>query len=416
MKEKILEMLGYVAKLSTFLTEVQRWAYEMDQKTEITETVENYLDGFNFSQTVPMHRSPEASKPNKKKKTANRKVWTEKEIEEMPHLKNLKYRKTQDGIHQFRYRRNGYNLSFNSKVFEIAKKKAYAFIKNLKENIRRNSELVYGKSLNYVAQAWFNLKRAHVDYSTYKSYEYTYNKHVAPFLGKRSVKSILPMDLQPFFDQLYIYSGKTCETVKITLSGIFKYAVANRLAPTNPMDGVIVEKHVRVPGKALDNEQINEFIRTMKADESRYGLACLIVLYSGVRGAELESLHFDWENNVFTVKNAKLKKSQKVNPDNLTRTLPIFPGLQKLRERIEATDDWRIKSNTLSAKFREHWPNNTIKDLRHTFASKCREAGIENELVNIWQGHTPGNNVTANVYTHFSMDYQQKEAKKVDNY
>ncbi len=415
MKEEINKLLGYVAEIATFLTKVQRWAHENDVKSEISETVEKYLNGFSFTKTPAPMRPAKADSQSNRKKDPKRKVWTDKEIEKMPHLKNLHYRKTVDGIHQFRYRRNGYQLSFNSKNYEVAKKKAYDFIKGLKENIRRNSEVLYGKSLDYVAQAWFELKKAHVERGTYQSYLSVYKNHVAPVFGKRSVKGILPMDLQPFFDELHKNAGKTCETTKITLAGIFKYAVANRLCPTNPMDGVIIEKHVRVTGKALTNERIETFIATMKADTSIYGLACLIILYTGIRGSELESLTFDWANGTFTVKNAKLKKSQKVNPENLTRTVPIFPGLYKLKDRIE-TEPWKIKASTLACKFREHWSENSVKDLRHTFASKCREAGVENELVNIWQGHTPGNNVTANVYTHFSLEHQKQEAKKVTNY
>ena len=95
--------------------------------------------------------------------------------------------------------------------------------------------------------------------------------------------------------------------------------------------------------------------------------------------------------------------------------MPIFPALWPLRSRIES-EDWRIKPITISNKFKLHWPENTVKDLRHTFSSKVRESGVENELVNLWMGHLPGKNLTANVYTHFSMDYQKREAEKVRNY
>ena len=135
-----------------------------------------------------------------------------------------------------------------------------------------------------------------------------------------------------------------------------------------------------------------------------------------LRGAELSSIRFDWNGETMTIDNAKLKKSQKRNPLNLVRTIPIFPGLYALRERIEAFDEWRIKASTLTCKFCNYWTETTIKDLRHTFISKLRESGIENELVSIWTGHSAGKNVTANTYTHFSMDFQKEQAKKVKAY
>ena len=124
---------------------------------------------------------------------------------------------------------------------------------------------------------------------------------------------------------------------------------------------------------------------------------------------------FNWDNETFTVKNAKLKKSQKIKPENELRTVPIFEGLKQLKDRIQ-TEEWKIEAKTLSNNFTKFWKENTVKDLRHTFTTKARESGIENELVNIWTGHLPGSNQTANTYTHFSLEYQKKEAKKLEEY
>ena len=145
------------------------------------------------------------------------------------------------------------------------------------------------------------------------------------------------------------------------------------------------------------------------------GTAGLIVLYSGIRGAELETLQIDWERGTFTVKNAKLKQSQKVNEKNLYRTVPIFPALYSLKSIIEKVN-WRIPPKQLSSQFSAAIGTCTVKDLRHTFISRAREAGIENELVNVWTGHLPGKNQTANTYTHFSIEYQKKKAKKLKPY
>ena len=223
------------------------------------------------------------------------------------------------------------------------------------------------------------------------------------------------MHLQPFFNSLFEKSGKTAEDSKIVLNGIFKYAVANRLCSSNPMEAVIVEKHFRQKGIAMTSEQLARFKAKMNAS-GKFGLAGLIILYSGVRGAELASMSFDWNAGTMTISNAKLKKSQKRNPLNLVRTIPIFPNLYSLRSRIEASEDWRIKATTLTSKFCEYWTETTVKDLRHTFTSKAREFGVENELVSLWTGHSAGTNVTANTYTHFSMEFQKKEALKIKEY
>ena len=411
--ERIDFFIQTLAEISAFLVKAKHRNREMQVKAKISETVENYLDGF-FTQKKASRSSPKVvSQRNKSMQSL--KIWSQKEIMKMPYLKDLKYRVTIDGIHQFRYRRDGYNVSFNSKDFETAKKKAYDFIKNLKSIVRNSADVVYGKKLDYVAYAWLELKSKHTVESTYKVYRSVYENHIRPVFGNRAIKSILPIDLQPFFDELFSRKEKTCEDAKIVLNGIFDYAMANRLCPSNPLKGVIVEKHYRKTGTALSSEQIERFNHAMQNSGS-FGLACLIILYSGIRGYELNSLEFDWEKETFVVLNAKLKKSQKSKPENLTRELPIFPGLMKLREKIEQNDNWRIKPKTLSVRFSNYWTESTVKDLRHTFASKCREAGIDNEIVSLWQGHAPGKNVTAQVYTHYSLEYQKLQAKKLTNY
>lgn len=342
--------------------------------------------------------------------------WTAKEMKEMPNLKDVKYRFTA-GVHQYRYRKNGYNVQFSSKVKEVAKQKAYEFIKSLKKTLSVNNAAATSRAmkLDTVAEAWLELKKNHSAKDTYRVYAGVYKNHIKPVFGERNVKSILPLDLQPFFNELFEKSGKTSEDAKIVLNGIFKYAVANRLCSSNPMEAVVVEKHFRKTGVALTDEQLARFKAKMNAS-GKFGLAGLIILYSGVRGAELASIRFDWDAGTMDVANAKLKKSQKKNPQNLIRTIPIFPNLYPLRERIEENDDWRIKASTLSCKFCEFWNETTVKDLRHTFTSKAREFGVENELVNIWTGHSAGSNQTANTYTHFSMKFQKIEAEKIKEY
>ena len=399
--ERIKTAIKQQAITSALLGELLNYFYEIE--ATVSPETERLLNGavapFSVLSQVNMQ---------------NRQAWTKKEIEELPYLKDLKYRVTVDGIHQFRYRRDGYNESFNSKNYEVAKKKAYDFIKSLKKLIRSEADLVRGKTVDFVYNAWIELKKVHADKDTVRSYVSVYKNHIAPKFGNLSVKNLLPLHLQPFFNELYEKQGKTCENAKIILNGIFKYAVANRLCPTNPMDGVIVLKHVRTPGVAMSLEQIERFKNKMPG-EGPFGLAGLIILYSGIRGAELESLTFDWMKGTFTVKNAKLKRSQKVNPANLYRTVPIFPGLWGLRHRIER-EEWKIEARKLSNGFKDVWTENTVKDLRHTFSSKAREAGVDNELVNIWMGHAPGKNLTANTYTHFSMDFQIAQAQKITNY
>lgn len=407
--EEIKKAVQDLFTVSTLLTKIKHKLADYEKSGVIGIPSQEYLDLILKKERRSVRNV--VLQPNKEK-SVKRQTFSQKELNEMPYLKDLKYRITQDGIHQFRYRRDGFDVSFNSKDFEIAKKKAYDFIKSIKAKIRAESDAIKGKTLDDIFYAWFEIKKAHSDDQTSKVYASAYRCHVQPVLGRRTIKSILPLDLQPFFDNLFIVSSRKMQDAKVILNGCFNYAVANRMIPSNPMTGVILERHVRTPGKALDDEELARFKSAMFADETRFGLAGLIILYTGIRGAELESLSFDWEQGTFTVKNAKLKRSQKVKGSNLYRTVPIFPALYGLKERI-LNEEWKICAGTLTGKFKDHFAECTVKDLRHTFTTRAREAGIENELVNLWTGHLPGKNVAANIYTHYSLAFQKREAEKL---
>ena len=51
--------------------------------------------------------------------------------------------------------------------------------------------------------------------------------------------------------------------------------------------------------------------------------------------------------------------------------------------------------------------------LRHTFISRCKEAGVLSEVVSIWAGRSLSGTITSTVYTHYSEEFQLKEAEKV---
>lgn len=72
----------------------------------------------------------------------------------------------------------------------------------------------------------------------------------------------------------------------------------------------------------------------------------------------------------------------------------------------------KVSQQALTEEFSALCPNHTLKDLRHTFTTRARECGIDNELVAVWTGHSLGN-ITSSVYTHFSMEFQKEQAVKL---
>jgi integrase len=69
--------------------------------------------------------------------------------------------------------------------------------------------------------------------------------------------------------------------------------------------------------------------------------------------------------------------------------------------------------NTVSTRMKRLFPEHHLHELRHTFVSRCKECGVMSEVVSIWAGHSLSGTITSTVYTHYSDDFQLKEAEKV---
>ena len=96
---------------------------------------------------------------------------------------------------------------------------------------------------------------------------------------------------------------------------------------------------------------------------------------------------------------------------NLFKTIPICQMYQKTLDTINTHD--LIDMGDANRELKKYLPEHSLKDLRHTFTTRARECGVDNELVAIWTGHSLSN-ITSSVYTHFSMEFQQEQAKRID--
>ena len=339
--------------------------------------------------------------------------FTKKEISKMPRLKDVSIRQKENGVYEIRFRRYGYNESFSSKDFSVAKQKAFMWLSEFEDEIKAKKQfsveikesksnydnVIFGSFAdNYMK----TVKKKMVQPNTYASIYNIFKLHILSKYRTLPLKKINAMLLQKHLTELHERIPRVAESVKTLLNNIFDYALNNGLIDRNPVKAVYIPKHIRATGKALTMEEEKEFIRKIKG--SRFETIYLKLLYSGCRPCELSGIQENLKDNTLTIKNGKLKNYQKI----LYRTIPIFPKYKPYATGKEI----KVNTQTLSEEFRNFCPNHTLKDLRHTFTTRARECEIDNELVAVWTGHSLGN-ITASVYTHFSIEFQQKQAQKL---
>lgn len=385
-----------------------------DNETLLLEQIKNLTVLIKELKSTPLQNSGNREKKSKIKGNLK---FSKKEITEMPRLKDFKIRVKNNRYYEIRFRRYGYNVSFSSKNFEEAKRKAFDWLYTFEEQIKpqvhftvlsKSDSEHFNISKNTLFKLFaddyiYNVRKRRVKALTFMTYKNYYESEILPVYGKMRLSDIKPYYIQKHLDKLHAVKPRSCEDIKMLLNGIFQYAVDNGIIDRNPIKAVYIEKHERKNGVALTPDEERQFVKDIKGSKNEW--VFLKMLYSGVRPSEISDIQEDIENNTLTIKNAKLKSYQK----NLTRTIPIFP---KYKETLEHPIRKYVYLHDLGSDLKNYLPNHTLKDLRHTFTTRARECGIDNELVAVWTGHSLGN-ITSSVYTHFSNEFQQKQALKL---
>lgn len=344
-----------------------------------------------------------------------------KELRKMPtkfrEIFNLEWlekhtRQKPNGVYEIRCSINKVPISGSGKTLDVA---AEDFIRKLVDLERGTQKKSAEDKTLFVdfAEKWFVVvKKPTVKPNTYESFYAAYTTHIKPYFRGKPIKAITPMEIQPLFTKFIRQKkSKTAQTVKVLLNQIFKSAVAERIIPQNPMDGVQVLKHQPKKGTALTLVEEREFLQSIKG--SRYELAFAFLLFGGMRRGELHSVKVDGE--FLSVLDGKVRIAQ----EQTIRKVPITPMLQRYltgasKSQIKEALAYNIEM--LTRYFKVFCPSHHLHELRHTFITRCQECGVPREVVSVWAGHAADKTMTSTVYTHFADDFMISEGKKVDYY
>lgn len=140
------------------------------------------------------------------------------------------------------------------------------------------------------------------------------------------------------------------------------------------------------------------------------------IAYTGMR-PDSEAQVLDWKDvgDEFII----VRQGAKGTKNYKERMIPILDDLRKQidRRRQPFGPMWSIKSmkKALGASCeRLGLPHMTPYSLRHLFATRCVESGIDFATVAKWMGHTDGGVLAAKVYGHVSDAHGLEAAKRVN--
>lgn len=337
----------------------------------------------------------------------------------------IKGRKLDGSIH--------YGYVYRGKYLEV--KQQLALIKGQLPYYQEQTLYAYTGTLEEWAFYWLEtFVYSSVKLSTYVSYKSKLTVHILPTLGGIKLSALTKDQVQALCDQLELtLSTSSVHAVLRVLRTCLYAAKEQDLLGGNPAERIRLPKLGKQRSKALSVQEQSKLKQAAQA--STTGLAVLFALETGMRIGEISGLKWsdiDWERREIQVKRTVQRltdekgrsKIVEGTPKTLSscRTIPLSKRLyQLLWQKKRASADAYIISNSeksidprvLRYQFRELTraagvSEVTFHTLRHTFATRCLESGVNVATISALLGHHSVK-MTLDVYTH-SLQTEERAA------
>jgi integrase len=224
------------------------------------------------------------------------------------------------------------------------------------------------------------------------------------------------------------YFNNTVSSLKSVLALGFRNFEQNGGEPVkNP---AMALKKVRVKPKELHLPESGQFrllVDTLRKRGRIRGprIADMVefLAYGGMR-VRSESVNVKWSDVDWQRKEIVVRGHEKTATKNgEIRRVPILPDMERLltrlKEKLGAVGVDRILQITRCNRAQARGcnaigiPKITHHDLRHLFATRCIEAGVDIPTVSRWLGHKDGGALAMRVYGHLRNEHSLAMAQKV---
>ena len=315
---------------------------------------------------------------------------------------------------------------------------------------------------------WCDLKRG-IKHNTFQNYKYMYNMFVKPSFGRSKISKVRKSDVKKFYNTLAderILKISTIDTVHNVLHQIFDLAVDDNYIRVNPTDNTLKElkqshNFETEKRKALQRLFV-EFLKTNMQYNHWYPIFA-VMLGTGMRVGEITGLRWndiDFADNMisvnhtlayynhgdgngcsYSVNTPKTKAGERIIPmldyvrDALKREMAYqaeigiscraeidgysdfvfinrFGDVQNqgtlnkaLRRIIRDCNDEILLKGTDNPTLLPHF---SCHSLRHTFATRLCENGVNIKVIQEVLGHSDFS-TTMDIYTDVTKDLKQRE-------
>ena len=222
---------------------------------------------------------------------------------------------------------------------------------------------------------WISIKEKTVRPNTVRNYRERYHRNISKVIGKMLLIDVKSIHCQKIFSDMADegYKTTTIYQTRITLYNMLDFAKENDVIINNPCKKSVKSDMGQPSDKkeALTIDVQRKFLEA--ATDQSYGNQYRFVLQTGLRTGELVGLKWD-------------------DIDFKNKTLTI--------------------SRTMEYRYKVGIKRFSMHVLRHTFATRCIEAGMMPKTLQKILGHS-NIGITMNLYVHITEDEKHKEIELV---
>ncbi len=297
---------------------------------------------------------------------------------------------------------------------------------------------------------WISIKKKTVRPNTVRNYTERYERNIKGVIGKKLLTEVKPIHCQKIFSDMAEegYRSTTIYQTRIALYNMMDFAKENDVIINNPCKKSLKSDMGKPSEKkeALTIETQKKFLEGAKGQS--YENQFRFVLQTGLRTGELVGLKWDdidFEKKTITISRTmefRYKVGEwRVGPPKSKsgyRTIPltdeairILKAQKEKNSKIKVINmEWAdqvflckkgepVKNSTYDTALFKICDKIGIKNfsmhvLRHTFATRCIEAGMMPKTLQKILGHS-NIGITMNLYVHITEDEKRKEINLVSD-
>lgn len=294
------------------------------------------------------------------------------------------------------------------------------------------------KTIREIATAWKDHKRLFVKQSTIATYALALENHILPAFGDKDSlpeQSVQSFVLQKIEDGL---SVKTIKDIMIVLKMVMKFGVKNEWMSYYEWDIKYPVNSTRKELEVLSVSNHRKILNYIQTHFTFLGLGIYISLSTGLRIGEICALKWSDINTtdgtisvnrtierIYIIEGETKHTELVINTPktkNSCRQIPMSKELQAMIKPLKkvVNEDFFVLTNndrpTEPRTYRNYYmslmnkleiPKLKYHGLRHSFATRCIEAGCDYKTVSVLLGHS-NISTTLDLYVHPNMEQKKR--------